>query len=451
MLTLAALLATSTGCYRAFEAPDTGLDPGTGTTDPGTDTATDTDPGSDTATDTDPGTDTATLPPPDTIYDVQQGVVAPGETAVLEGVVVTGIAKLADGTGYGVYVQEAGGGQWSGVWAYTATGAEAFHRGQLVNLSGFVQEYDGSAHDWGNSITEIVVNDGTLALGAIAAAGSDVAEPAPEQLSVASLGADISAEPWEGALVRVQGALTVADGHLGFGEFSVDDGSGATIRVDDRLFLYGPVYTGDTFTAIQGVLDYSYGAWKIEPRDAADLQGWTSVITPITGVAAGDLVLSEIMADPNGSCTDSSDEWFEVYNASNKTIDIEGLIVRYGTSLKTVSSRILVAPQGYALFGAKNPLPCTSLVPDTTFSFALTNGAGKPMSLEKADGTVIDAVDLTAMAATPGASWGLNPTLMTATDNDNLANWCLATSALTTGNPADAEKGTPGAANDACI
>lgn len=446
MLTLAALLVTSTGCYRAFEDTDTGVDPGTETdttTDPGTDTATDTDPGTDTAT--------ATLPPTDTIYDVQQGVVAAGQTAVVEGVVVTGVAKLADGTGYGVYVQEAGGGQWSGVWAYTATGAESLHRGQLVNLSGLVQEYDGSAHDWGNSITEIVVNDGTLALGAIAAAGSDVAEPAPEVLALASLAADISAEPWEGALVRIQGALTVADGDLGFGEFSVDDGSGSTIRVDDRLFLYGPAYTGDTFTAIQGVLDFSYGAWKIEPRDAADLQGWTSVITPMSGAAVGDLVLSEIMADPNGSCTDSRDEWFEIYNASNKTLDIEGLIVRYGTSVKTVSSRILIAPQGFALFGAKDPLPCTSLVPDTTFSFALTNSAGKPMSLEKADGTVIDAVDVTTMAATPGASWGLNPTLTTAADNDNLVNWCLATTALTTGDPGDAEKGTPRGANDACL
>ncbi|MGZ5112815.1 MAG: lamin tail domain-containing protein, partial [Usitatibacter sp.] len=56
----------------------------------------------------------------------------------------------------------------------------------------------------------------------------------------------------------------------------------------------------------------------------------------------------------------------------------------------------------------------------------------------------IDAVTYPA-DATGGASWSLDPAHTDATQNDDKANWCRATTAYGTGG-----KGTPGADNDSC-
>ena len=43
------------------------------------------------------------------------------------------------------------------------------------------------------------------------------------------------------------------------------------------------------------------------------------------GLLPGDLVISEIMANPPGA--DSQQEWFELYNASSSDINLEGLVL----------------------------------------------------------------------------------------------------------------------------
>ena len=44
-------------------------------------------------------------------------------------------------------------------------------------------------------------------------------------------------------------------------------------------------------------------------------------------LTAGALVISEIMADPEGA--DEGLEWFEIYNATSEPIDLEGLTLVY--------------------------------------------------------------------------------------------------------------------------
>ena len=59
--------------------------------------------------------------------------------------------------------------------------------------------------------------------------------------------------------------MTNAD--LGFGEWSLDDGSGPAM-VDDQMYATSPV-VGGNYT-VTGPLNYSFSNYKVEPRDAED-------------------------------------------------------------------------------------------------------------------------------------------------------------------------------------
>ncbi len=43
-------------------------------------------------------------------------------------------------------------------------------------------------------------------------------------------------------------------------------------------------------------------------------------------IVAGDLVISEVMANPS-AVSDTTGEWFEIYNSSGAAIDLNGLIL----------------------------------------------------------------------------------------------------------------------------
>ncbi len=79
---------------------------------------------------------------------------------------------------------------------------------------------------------------------------------------------NVSQEKWESVLVRIENVI-VTNPDLGYGEWEVDDGSGP-VRVDDLMYHYTPS-EGQMFDYITGVLYYSYGNFKIEPRDENDI------------------------------------------------------------------------------------------------------------------------------------------------------------------------------------
>jgi hypothetical protein len=79
------------------------------------------------------------------------------------------------------------------------------------------------------------------------------------------------AERYEGVLIRVEN-VTVTNDSLGFGEWEINDGSGAC-RVDDDGFYYYAPNTGDVLDAVQGILDWGYADYKMEPRYSDDIIG----------------------------------------------------------------------------------------------------------------------------------------------------------------------------------
>ena len=179
------------------------------------------------------------------IYDIQYTTDASGDspyagqTVATEGVVTAVFGNNA-------FIQD-GAGPWSGLFLYGPSIVPSI--GDTVRVQGKVSEYYGKTEISDGNLT--VTGNGTL--------------PAPEVLATG----DIAKEQWESVFVRAENA-TVANPDLGYGEWSVDDGTGP-VRIDD-LGSYG--YTpnaGDPVTFVQGPLDYSYGNFKIEPRDDGDL------------------------------------------------------------------------------------------------------------------------------------------------------------------------------------
>ena len=84
---------------------------------------------------------------------------------------------------------------------------------------------------------------------------------------------DANSELYEGCLIKVPNAqCTNANGQ--FGEWTIDDGSGP-VQVDDFLFSYSP--TQNLYYTVTGLIDYSFGAFKLLPRDADDVEQSTDI------------------------------------------------------------------------------------------------------------------------------------------------------------------------------
>ena len=75
-------------------------------------------------------------------------------------------------------------------------------------------------------------------------------------------------------MVQVTNA-TCNNDNAGFGEWIINDGTG-DLAVDDLLFSFTPIisYLYD----VTGPMTYSYGAYKLLPRDAADISQYVGLI-----------------------------------------------------------------------------------------------------------------------------------------------------------------------------
>jgi uncharacterized repeat protein (TIGR01451 family) len=184
-----------------------------------------------------------------TIYDIQYSEDPSGDSPYrdLEGITTEGIVTRVYDNGY--FIEEPSAGPWSGLWVYDTTNLPA--RGDRLRITGTVAEYFG--------FTELMDLTGFV----VESSGNPV--PGPDILTTVM----VSQEQWESVLVRVEN-VNVTDGDLGFGEWSIDDGSGDVIVDDKGVYTYVPV-TGQSLLAVIGPLDYSFGAYKMLPKDNDDI------------------------------------------------------------------------------------------------------------------------------------------------------------------------------------
>lgn len=154
-----------------------------------------------------------------------------------------------DGRTY-VFVQDAGGGEYSGLVAFSPAGFTAYAAGTTFEIVGDVSDYYG--------LVEVYVGD----TGSLTATGT--AEP------VVTVVPDGITDwmPWQSALITVQTVTAVTDED--FGAVLTDKG----VYVDDLLYGFD-AQNGDSWASVTGPLYYtSYDdvpQFLVEPRSAADL------------------------------------------------------------------------------------------------------------------------------------------------------------------------------------
>lgn len=177
-----------------------------------------------------------------TIYEIQ------GQTAnsPYDGIEVTvkGIVTAAYPTGY--FIQD-GDTAWTGIYIYDQGNTPT--PGDSVTLTGTVDEY--------YNMTEIVNLTGFATI--------NTGNTIPEPIVVSSGDAN---EPYESVLIKVEEA-ECTNPDLGYGEWEINDGSGP-VAVDDMGIAFAPTI-GTSYT-VTGPLNYSYSAFKIEPRDENDIE-----------------------------------------------------------------------------------------------------------------------------------------------------------------------------------
>lgn len=192
------------------------------------------------------------------IHDIQYTTDPSGESPykgmdVRTSGIITAIS-ISKGAQKGYFI-EAAEAAWNGVYVYDP-GNTSVAIGDSVEVIGTVDEY--------YNFTEIKALQDFKNLGS-----------GYTRNPVAVATGDFANEKWEAVLVKFVNA-TCTNADMGHGEVEVNDGSGAAV-LDDYLYQYDPFTLNDVYT-VAGVANYSYSAFKLDPRDAGD-------ITNVTGIS----------------------------------------------------------------------------------------------------------------------------------------------------------------------
>ena len=181
----------------------------------------------------------------------------PGEGADVrvDDLVVTGIRS-----GSGLYVQDPDADMYGGIYIYDGGtySSGAVSVGDVISVSGVYSEYYGLSQIGDPEVT-VTSTDGSV-------------EPiAIDEACDAGTGGAL-AEPLEGMVVTVSDVAVTSsnpDAPSDYGEFELDE----CLRVDDQLsdVLVPQPPEGTTYTTLTGVLTYTYGHAKLEPRGSEDV------------------------------------------------------------------------------------------------------------------------------------------------------------------------------------
>jgi hypothetical protein len=186
-----------------------------------------------------------------TIYDIQGDMFTEGTEVTLTDVIVTSpIAML----GKGFFVEDTAGGQHSGLFVYVSE-IVAFTEGESITITGSVSEYYGFTEVLVSSASDITVT-------------GNPGVPDPEIVDaedIATSGA--SGEAYEGVLVSVEG-VSGENNPDSNGEWAVTGG----LIIDDLFYAPGGTTMGTAYASITGCLYSNNGIFKLEPRDASDIQ-----------------------------------------------------------------------------------------------------------------------------------------------------------------------------------
>ena len=176
-----------------------------------------------------------------------------------------------------------------------------------------------------------------------------------------------------------------------------------------------------------------------------------TLVSQITGIGYGDILITEIMFDPL-ALSDTDGEWFEIYNNSDQSINLQDLVLkRDDANLHAIADSIVLSPGAYFVFtrtqtavNVANSYVYGSaiLLPNTGAVLAIYN---KNQGTDP--GALIFSVNYGGLnfPSLPGASISLNPDMTSAGEAITGTSWCTSGTVFSTG-----DKGTPGVGNNTC-
>jgi predicted extracellular nuclease len=219
-------------------------------------------------------------------------------------VVVTAPVHFVDDNLDGFFVQEKGGGPYSGIKITVATGtAPELAVGDVFDVVGDAKEY--------YCLTELEATKLTKT--------DQTADPVADVVPAAKLASkNPEAEPYEGGLVRIENVKLASTDN--YGGFATEEG----VVVDDAVFKdMKPAGVGCVYKSITGVLDYGYSEYKLLPRDAADLVLDESVEC---GGATEETTIEAIQTDAeSATCPPPSAGGKDIVNL--ETVALSGVVV----------------------------------------------------------------------------------------------------------------------------
>lgn len=196
-----------------------------------------------------------------TIFDIQTGAIAPADSVNVAGAVVTGVRYN------GFFAAEAPFGVNQHIWVYTGSiNPSGAVEGDIVDIIGVYIEHFG--------LSEINASAGSVT---IVGAGS---MPAPIVVPAAVLALD--SEPYESCLITIPDELTVT-AIFSFGEWAATAMDASVVRFDDYWYDAATVALGDCYSSVTGILNYSFGNFKLE----ALITGITPCAVPVEGQSFG--------------------------------------------------------------------------------------------------------------------------------------------------------------------
>lgn len=307
--------------------------------------------------------------------------------------------------------------------ASTATGAAA---GVLIGGQGAYLQMTSSnvAYDAGTEVFQFDVTLQNLMNEAIGTPDGTVPDPDGIQVFFVD----------EPATTGGEGAVTVLNA----------DGTGDFTAMGQPYFAYDTILPRDAVSSAR--------TWQLGvPSTVTSFTFRVLVETDVQYL----LVINEVLANPGGTITDVSGEWFEIFNAGTRPVDLQDLVIADSAAsgrrpYHLISSTLPVAPGGYAVLGNSTNTTDNGGVPvNYAYGSALTLAnsldAVKVARVYGTDTLTIDRVQYAsaAVSAQNGISRELkNPAL----DNANLdgSNWA---DALVTAVYGPGGRGTPGAQN----
>lgn len=365
-----------------------------------------------------------------------------GIELTLSGVVVSAVF------GDTIFVQEPPGGPYSGIAVY-------FHGVPTGSLSvGDVLDITGNYGEFYELSQVYLIEYTTVSSGG--------PEPVPylieDPLWVATNGP--LAEMFEGVLIRVENVKTThtwPDCPHDFGEFEV----AGRLRIDDMGIAWD-ARLDDDFTAITGPLNYSFGNYKMEPRDHDDLDvnmpgGGTALskcialecTAPDAELGTHEVIINEVMVDPYGS--DGGKEWFELHNPGNQPVTLTGWSVRDcgDQVLPPLFGGSVIPPKGYLVVGAQSDFSLNGGVPVSIAygeAFYLPNTVGSIL-LYDGDNKLVDQMRYSAFEEWVPVFFAGSSLERVSVSSDGTKVEAWAPGSDTWGETEN--RGTPGARNDA--